>query len=98
MSGTDATITIPSIGISQSLGKDLRALPQVNNPGVLPVTMHMNPLVRAGTTDGFVRLYSPNPAAPGSSVSHWDPSLTPDQLMEPYINVNLTHAVKPPRT
>ena len=97
MGGTDPTITIPSIGITQSLGNDLRALPQVSNPGVLFVTMHQNPVIRAGTTDGFVRLYSPNPAAPGSSVSHWDPSLTPNQLMEPFINQDLTHSVKPPQ-
>ena len=97
MGGSDPTIRIPSIGITQSLGNDLRAVRQVGSPGLFFVTMHQNPVIRAGTTNGFVRLYSPNPAAPGSSVSHWDPSLLPNQLMEPFINQDLTHSVKPPQ-
>lgn len=97
MGGTDPTINIPSIGISQSLGNALRALPQVNpgDGGVL-VTMHKNLIIRAGSTNGLVRLYTPNPVEPGSSVSHWDTSLSPSQLMEAFLNADLTHAVKPP--
>ncbi|MCI5145204.1 MAG: hypothetical protein D3923_06650, partial [Candidatus Electrothrix sp. AR3] len=38
----------------------------------------------AGKLSGKVKLYSPNPYASGSSVSHWDTSLTPNELMEPY--------------
>ncbi len=34
--------------------------------------------------DGDVRMFSPNPVQPGSSVSHFDVSLTPDDLMEPF--------------
>ena len=36
-----------------------------------------------GTTGGNVRMYAPNPYEPGSSVSHFDKSLTPNDLMEP---------------
>ena len=97
MAGTDPTIRIPSIGISQDLGNALRALPQVNLAvGGALVTMHKNPIIRAGATNGFVRLYAPNPVEPGSSVSHWDTSLLPNQLMEAFLNQDLTHAVKPP--
>lgn len=97
MAGTDPTITIPSIGVTQSVGNTLRALPQVNpGQGGVLVTMHENLILRAGTTNGFVRLYAPNPLEPGSSVSHWDTSLAPNQLMEPFINQDLKHAVKPP--
>jgi len=32
---------------------------------------------------GHVRMYAPNPAQPGSSVSHWDTVLSPDEIMEP---------------
>ncbi len=32
---------------------------------------------------GHVQMYAPNPQQPGSSVSHWDTVLTPNQLMEP---------------
>ena len=30
---------------------------------------------------------------PGSSISHWDPIAFPNQLMEPALNPDLTHAV-----
>ncbi len=32
---------------------------------------------------GHVQMFAPNPFQPGSSVSHWDTALFPDQLMEP---------------
>jgi hypothetical protein len=32
---------------------------------------------------GHVEMFAPNPVQPGSSVSHFSTSLTPDQLMEP---------------
>ena len=34
---------------------------------------------------GHVQMYAPNPVEPGSSVSHWDTAVTPDELMEPFI-------------
>ena len=43
------------------------------------------------------RLYTPNPVEAGSSVSHFDTSLTPNQLMEPNISNNLTHSVSVPQ-
>lgn len=43
------------------------------------------------------RVYTPNPIEVGSSVSHWDTSLTPNQLMEPNISSNLTHSVSVPQ-
>ena len=33
--------------------------------------------------DGRVLIYAPDPQESGSSVSHWDTSLSPDELMEP---------------
>jgi hypothetical protein len=44
----------------------------------------------SGTNAGFVRLYAPNPVQPGSSVSHYDSAASPNLLMEPAINSNLT--------
>jgi len=41
-------------------------------------------------------MYAPRPYQPGSSVSHWDTSMSPDQLMEPVYNTDLTHEVAPP--
>ena len=33
---------------------------------------------------GSVAMYAPSPVQPGSSTSHWDTSLTPNELMEPF--------------
>ncbi len=36
-----------------------------------------------GKTNGHLRMFAPNPYQPGSSISHWDTALSPDELMEP---------------
>ena len=41
-------------------------------------------------------LYTPATLAPGSSVSHWDVSASPNLLMEPNINPDLTTTLTPP--
>lgn len=46
----------------------------------------------AGVNHGFVQMYAPNPVRPGSSVSHWDIVVTPNELMEPDFT-NLTRDV-----
>ncbi|CAM2009735.1 M43 family zinc metalloprotease [Acanthopleuribacter pedis] len=39
----------------------------------------------AGTnSSGLTRMYAPNPFRPGSSVSHFDTALAPNELMEPF--------------
>ncbi len=43
-------------------------------------------ILTAGRMSGLVKLYAPDPYSQGSSVSHWDISLSPDELMEPYSN------------
>jgi hypothetical protein len=40
-------------------------------------------VLSAGKVGDHVRMYAPNPAQPGSSVSHFDTALVPSQLMEP---------------
>jgi uncharacterized repeat protein (TIGR01451 family) len=47
-------------------------------------------------SSGRALLYTPSRYQPGSSVSHWDTSLTPNQLMEPVYSTDLTHEVTPP--
>ena len=44
----------------------------------------------AGRVGDHVRMFAPNPQQPGSSVSHWDTALTPNQLMEPSYTVPLS--------
>lgn len=91
MAGVDPTITIPSVGVTQALGAALRtALPSVF------VEIGTNPKIRAGTTANYPRLYAPSAFAPGSSVSHFDVTLTKNVLMEPFINTDLTSSVKNP--
>ena len=46
-------------------------------------------VLTAGRVGDHVRMFAPNPAQPGSSVSHWDTVLTPDQMMEPSYTVPL---------
>jgi hypothetical protein len=57
------------------------------------------PSVLTGGMDASGRplMYTPNPVETGASVSHWDKSETPNQLMEPNISGLLTHSVTPPQ-
>ena len=41
-------------------------------------------LLSAGKVGTHVRMYATNPQEPGSSVSHFDTTLTPNELMEPF--------------
>jgi hypothetical protein len=91
MGGADPTITIPSLGISQADGNALKASLL---GGPVNVTMGFHPTLLAGADDaGRVRMYAPNPFQGGSSVSHYDISLTPNALMEPGINNDLHNTV-----
>src|SRR6185295_9457758 len=95
--GDDATIstplTIPTVSLTQSDGNLIEA--QLG--GTVNGTVQLDMSVRAGA-DPFGKglLYTPNPFASGSSVSHWDTIAFPNQLMEPNINGDLTHEVTPP--
>jgi hypothetical protein len=40
-------------------------------------------VLTAGAVGTHVRMYAPNPQQGGSSVSHWDTALVPNQIMEP---------------
>lgn len=84
LGGTDGTITIPTIGISNADGDAIKAqLPTVSAVYFLDTTR------RAGANDGYVRLYAPAVVALGSSISHFDTAATPNLLMEPFINTDL---------
>lgn len=90
LAGVDPSIVIPAVGITQAFGVALRAAA----PAYVHVGRNVN--VRAGTVFNFPRLYAPSTFAQGSSVSHWDTSTTPNMLMEPSINPDLTRSVKNP--
>jgi PA domain-containing protein len=92
MGGSDSSITIPSLMVSQANGTIIR-----NQFGVgVNATMLLDPTVASGTdAQGRPLVFTPNPVQSGSSVSHWDPSLFPNQLMEPNISGDLTQSVVP---
>jgi len=81
MGGASGDIVIPSLGISQALGASLRtALPA---PGV-ELTLGIPPgAPLAGTRQGCMRMFAPNPVQQGSSVSHFTSDAFPNLLMEP---------------
>jgi hypothetical protein len=90
-SGSDPTITIPTIAILQSDGT---ALKTAIAGGPTTVTMRLNPAKQAGlSANNHVLMFAPNPFQGGSSVSHWDVSATPNLLMEPAINSDLTDSI-----
>jgi len=85
----DPSFTIPVVGVTQDVGQSLKAAAADNSVGKLM----LDPRFLAGTEDGYVRLYAPDPVADGSSKSHWDTSATPNLLMEPFINDDLMPSV-----
>jgi hypothetical protein len=90
LGGTDATITIPSVRVTQADGATLKAA----IAGGLNVTLtNDNALLAGADAQGRVMLYTPNPFVSGSSLSHWDVSAMPNLLMEPNINSELTSSV-----
>jgi hypothetical protein len=102
--GSDATITIPSAGISQADGNALKAAAAAALPygsrskaGVVTVSLGVDPVRIAGAdANGNPLLYTPNPLISGSSVSHWDISAVPNLLMEPNSSADLTINMVPP--
>ena len=86
----DPTVTIPVLSTSQAYGATLRAAAPTE------VSTSLDRVVRTGTAAGFPRLFAPNPFQSGSSVSHFDTSLTPSGSMEPSITSDLTTKVKNP--
>ncbi|MEW7851283.1 PA domain-containing protein [Massilia aurea] len=102
--GADPTITIPSFGITQAAGDALKAAVAAakpygtrSQPGVVIASLSTDPTRKAGADSlGRPLLYTPTQLAGGSSVSHWDVTASPNLLMEPSINADLTLNVSPP--
>ena len=94
MGGTDSTIVIPSVSLNLADGNTLRN--QLG--GLINASVILDPTILAGA-DGAGRplMFSPNPVESGSSVSHFDSSALPNQLMEPNNSSDLTHSVMPPQ-
>lgn len=94
LGGADPTITIPAVRITLADGNSIKAALAT---GAVSATLALDPAVRAGADrNGRPMLYTPNPVVSGSTISHWDTSASPNQLMEPAINLDLKLAVDTP--
>jgi len=87
--GTDATITIAAIGISQADGDAIKA---GLASAAVGLEFFIDPSRRAGIAEGLVRIYAPTVVALGSSISHFDTVAAPNLLMEPFATGTLRGA------
>lgn len=99
LGGTDPGILIPSVRVSQASGVRLKAALAGRTPTTSGVvaSLGVNPAQLAGA-DGAsrIRMYTPAEYSPGSTVSHFTTDARHNQLMEPAINGDLSHAVTAP--
>ncbi|MCC2972303.1 PA domain-containing protein [Massilia sp. IC2-476] len=100
LSGNDPSIRIPAVRITQADGNTIRAVLKkcsCNTSGVI-ATLGIDRTRLAGADDRRrILMYTPSTNVPGSSVSHYTTEAKPNQLMEPSINSDLQHVVRPPR-
>ncbi len=87
-------VDIPSVRITLADGTAIKNQLAVGVSGNVGLDSSRRAGVDAAT--GKALVYTPNPVEPGSSVSHWDTIASPNQLMEPSINGDLTHSVQTP--
>jgi hypothetical protein len=97
--GVNPAATIPSASIrlvdAQILKEELKRRSRTGS-GVF-VSLGLTGTQLAGADpQGRVKLFTPSPFQGGSSVSHWDVTHFPHQLMEPAINGDLTQSLLPP--
>jgi hypothetical protein len=103
MAGSDPSITIPSVLILKADGDAIKAalLNRVRGKPVPELLASLAASVTgqyAGTdSSGRPLLYTPAAFSGGSSVSHWDTSLTPNMLMEPFMTQGLSTLLTPPK-
>ncbi|BDC48488.1 serine protease [Bryobacterales bacterium F-183] len=100
LTGTDASIRIPSVNIALSDGNKLKTAlaSRTRTSSNVVATVGIDLTRRRGMdTAGRILMYAPNPVQPGSSVSHFDVTATPNLLMEPAINRDLGSSVTLPQ-
>jgi hypothetical protein len=86
LGGSDDTITIPTIGVSQADGAAIRAALASN---VTALIFADSSLLAGADTSGHPKLYVPTTFAEGSSMYHFDVSASPNLLMEPNVSSDL---------
>lgn len=99
LGGADPTVTIPSVRITLADGNALKAQlarRSRTNSGVFATLGLFGSDYAGADPAGRIKMFAPNPFQSGSSVSHFDSSASPNLLMEPSINADLTQVVFPP--
>lgn len=97
--GPDPSITIPSAHLSQFDGENLKNALRSrsrSHTGVF-ATLWADPGVPKGADQyGRMLLYTPFPEEGSATLFHWDPIATPNLLMEPSFEADLSGEVAPP--
>jgi hypothetical protein len=93
MGGGDVSISIPSVMVSLSDGNTIKSQlgANVNSTEILDVSVP-----QGADAQKHPLMYAPTTFSVGSSVSHWDTTEFPNQLMEPNNSGDLTHSVAIP--
>jgi len=94
MTGFDPTITIPTVSLALNDANNIRT----GLGGTINASMFLDHTTFSGADQANrAKMYAPNPLESGSSVSHFDTSMFPNQLMEPNNSNDLNHSVMLPR-
>ncbi|MCD2516135.1 peptidase [Massilia sp. G4R7] len=100
LSGTDPGIAIPVVRITLADGNAIKAALQrrsrTSSGVIASLGLDLRQLAGADAQRRIL-MYTPSIYVPGSTVSHYTTEAKPNQLMEPSINDDLLHVVKPPR-
>lgn len=91
MGGNDPTITIPVLSVSLATGNAIYA--EIGNGVIASLTVDDSAYAGASPTSNRLYVYTPDPLAVGSAVSHWDVGARPNLLMEPPISGDVSDAV-----
>jgi PA domain len=100
LGGTDPTVTIPAVRVTLATGNTIREQLKRRSrtgSGVVAGIGRIGTQYAGADIVGRMLMFAPNPFQSGSSVSHYDTTATPNLLMEPSINGNLTQLVGPPK-
>ena len=93
MGGSDPTINIPSVMLTFNDGNTIKG--QLG-AGVNATLLADNSSPSGVDAQGHPQVYTPTTFSGGSSVSHWDTLLFPNQLMEPNNEGDIIHSVAVP--
>jgi hypothetical protein len=95
LGGLDPTITIPAVRVTLADGNAIAAALAKRNgtsSGVVGKLGVSKTLLAGTDSSQRMTMYTPNPYQSGSSISHYNTTAKRNQLMEPAISADLTHA------